>query len=352
LPAGLRTRIPPFVEKRYHQRLSVTKGEWMLKRPLLFFAAFVLSAQSNPAPPASTPAPGASETFAYGHDVEQRMTVPVSIGGQGPFRFVVDTGAERTVVSRELAQMLQLSPGGDVMLASLGDVRQVPTAIIPRLDVGRRGVVDIRAPALLEENIGAQGMLGIDSLQGQRILFDFERQELRIARSRAREERWPEGTIVVRGRTRLGRMILADANVDGQKVWAIVDTGSPVTIGNAALRNRLLARGRLNPGLPVEVTTVTGFKMNVDYTQTGRIRLGGAIFSNLPIAFGDLRLFRELNLTDRPAIILGMDALQLFSRVSIDFATRRVQLMPGHSSGRQEALRVAARSGARLPPRL
>ena len=41
------------------------------------------------------------------------MTVPVEIGGAGPYRFVVDTGAERTVISRELARELELEPGPD-----------------------------------------------------------------------------------------------------------------------------------------------------------------------------------------------------------------------------------------------
>lgn len=323
----------------------------MLRHAFILFAALGASGQTHPMATEPPRPPAADETLAYDQDSGRRMTVPVSIGGQGPFQFIVDTGAERTVISQELAQTLRLDSAGSVWLASLGDVRQVQTVLIPRLDIGRRGIAAIRAPALLQHNIGAQGMLGIDSLEGQRILFDFERQELRLTPSRTREERWPEGTIVVRGLTRLGRLILADANVDGQRVWAIVDTGSPVTIGNAALRSRLLARGRLRLGQPVEVTTVTGFKMNVDYTHTDRIRLGGVTFNNLPIAFGDLRLFRELGLTERPTIILGMDALQLFSRVSIDFGTRRVRLMPGPNSARQESLRVAALAGTRLAPR-
>jgi hypothetical protein len=34
----------------------------------------------------------------------------------------------------------------------------------------------------------------------------------------------------------------------------------------------------------------------------------------------------------RPALLLGMDALKLFERVSVDFANRRVKLLaPGHS---------------------
>jgi hypothetical protein len=44
----------------------------------------------------------------------------------------------------------------------------------------------------------------------------------------------------------------------------------------------------------------------------------------MPITFADNYAFAALNLQDRPAILLGMDALNLFDRVLIDFSNRRV----------------------------
>jgi predicted aspartyl protease len=40
-----------------------------------------------------------------------RMTVEVFINGQGPFNFVVDTGADRSALSTTLAARLGLEPG-------------------------------------------------------------------------------------------------------------------------------------------------------------------------------------------------------------------------------------------------
>lgn len=296
------------------------------------------------APAPSAPPPAAeTETLAYRADSASRMTVPVTLGDRGPFRFVIDTGAERTIISRELAARLALAASSDVRLASIADVRDVPTVIIPQLSVGRRSLADVQAPALLREHIGAEGMLGVDSLQQQRVLFDFRRQEIRLARSQAVEERWAEGTIVVIGRTRLGRLVLIDATVEGQRVSAIVDTGSAVTIGNEVLRRRLIGTGRVDPSQVIELTAVTGATLRVGYTRTRSIRLGDARIHDLPIAFADAELFRELGLADRPAILLGMDALRLFERVSIDFARRRVRLLPGPGTALPAPLRVAAR---------
>lgn len=300
-------------------------------------AAFGLNAQ----PP--VPALPQQETIDYSHDLAQRMTVPVSVGGRGPFRFVVDTGAERTVISRELAHTLQLDAGRAITLSSLADVRQVPSVFIPQLEVGQRTVAAIRAPALAERNIGAQGILGIDSLQNQRVVIDFGRRELRLTRSHIEQERWPSDTVVVRAQTRLGRMVLTDVRIDGQRVTAIVDTGSPITIGNSLLRDRLVRGGRIDPNQMMELTSVTGASLQVNWAHTRRLRIGTAQIHDLPVAFADAQLFRQLGLADRPAILLGMDVLQLFDRVMIDFATRRLQLLQGPRSNAQGLPRMAAR---------
>lgn len=292
-------------------------------------AALAGTAWAVPQPGPAVPPPPASqdETLDYARDRLGRMTLPVMLGERGPFRFIVDTGAERTVVSHELAQALQLAPGGEVTLASLGDVRQVPTAIIPRLRLGRRDLERIRAPLLLERHLGADGMLGVDALADQRVTFDFDRGEIGISPSQRRTERWPADTIVVRGQTRLGRFVLADVRLEGQRVFAIVDTGVAISIGNPALLHRLVESGRLDPGRVVALTSVTGAQFDVRYTRTRRLRISGAEVNDLPIAFADLPVFRELELTDRPALLLGMDVLRLFRRVSIDFGTRRLHLL-------------------------
>ena len=74
--------------------------------PILTLLATPAAAQAVAGAPAS-PTPAADEV-ATGLDRSLRMTVPVMINGQGPFDFVVDTGADRTVISEELAKQLSL----------------------------------------------------------------------------------------------------------------------------------------------------------------------------------------------------------------------------------------------------
>ena len=316
---------------------------------LLGGLAFLSPVSGQPAPvPASTPSVEAppegdevSTLLEYDADKANRMTVPVNIDGSGPYRFVVDTGAERTVIATDLADRLNLNPGKTSTVHSMTEVSRIPTVIIPELEVAGRMVRGINAPALERGHLGAEGMLGVDSLQRQRIHFDFGRQEMTITPSKKREEKWPKDSIIVTARSVFGHLVLIDASVDGQKVWVIVDTGSQVTVANEALRRKLVRKGRLGQTHPVEMLSVTGGRMIVDRTKVNLIRIGGVDIVNMPIAFADVHPFKKLKLTKRPAILLGMDALQLFDRVSVDFANRRMRVLPHPRSALPEPAQMA-----------
>jgi predicted aspartyl protease len=288
--------------------------------------ALSVSPLAAQAPPLAPPE-GEESILDVGLDRADRMTVPVSIEGQGPFQFVIDTGAERTVIARELATSLNLESAGSARVHSMSEVSDLPTVLIPGLEVGGKQVGRIRAPALRQRNMGAQGMLGVDSLKSQRVSFDFGRREMTVVPSRRPEERWDDDTIVIVGRSRFGRLVLVDASLDGEKVWVIIDTGSEVTIANSALRRKLERGGRLGPVHPVELISVTGGRVIADQTTTKTMRLGGVNINNMPLAFADVHPFKSLDLMDRPAILLGMDALRAFDKVSVDFANRKVRML-------------------------
>lgn len=306
-----------------------------------------LSGQDSPVPLATGPELDLTTVLDYAQDPSERMTVPVDIGGRGPYDFVVDTGAERTVISSELAGKLGLGAGRTSVVHSMTEVSRIRTVVIPELMIGGKKVRGIQAPALSQANLGAEGMLGVDSLQSQRVSFDFNRREMSITPSRRREEVWPKDVIVITGRKRFGHLVLVDASVDGQKVWVIIDTGAQVTIANNALRQQLQRRGRLGPTTPVEMMSVTGGRLTVDQTKVNLIRIGGVDIVDMPIAFADVHPFSKLKLTKRPALLLGMDALRLFQRVSVDFANRKVKMLPTPRSALDAQTQMARVAKAR-----
>jgi predicted aspartyl protease len=306
-------------------------------------AMAVAAAAQEPAAAPPEPQIEITETIDLTIDRTERMTVPVSISGRGPYGFVVDTGAERTVISRELAERLGLDAGRTATLYSMTEASRIETVVIPALEVGQRTIEDIHAPALARRDLGAEGMLGVDTLRSQRVEFDFVRQEMSVTPSRRPPERaWPSDTILITARSRYGHLMITDAMFEGQPIVVIVDTGSQVTVANSALRRRLERSGRLRELRPIELISVTGGRLDAEYGFARRIQLGGAEIRNLPVAFADVHPFRQLGLADRPAMLLGMDALQLFDRVSFDFANRRVRLLVRGSSSIYREIQVAA----------
>ncbi|MFW2830707.1 retroviral-like aspartic protease family protein [Sphingomonas sp. ID0503] len=282
--------------------------------------------------PAVEPTP--ESTVAFYSDPSARLTLPIAIGGKGPYRFLVDTGSERTILSQELAAVLALQAGKPVRLLTVTGSSEVGTVTVPTLDFGKQQrMKGFSAPLLRAHAIGAVGLLGIDSLEQQQVIFDFKALTMSMSRSRPSDmRRHDPDEIVVTARKRLGRLVLGEASVERQRVEVVLDTGAELTIGNEALRRKLIERRKLTPIGKVVLTSVTGEPLTLDYGIVRDFALGNVRMKNVRIAFGDVKPFAALRLDDRPAVLLGMETLKLFSRVSVDFANRRVRFqMPGMS---------------------
>lgn len=273
--------------------------------------------------PAVVPAVMLAETNVALGLQDTRLTVPVSVAGAGPYAFIIDTGAERTVVSRELAKMLGLVRGPTVRMTAMTGTSIVETVVVPSLSLSNVTSQRIEAPALGESNLGAPGMLGIDALQRQIVAIDFTTNTLTIRPSTKHDRgHFAPGDIVVRARNLLGQLIVTDARFRGKTVRVVIDTGAAVSIGNHALRSRI---GELRSPQLIGLQSVTGARYTADYTQLPRFELGGIAFNNLPVAFHEAAPFAKFGLSDQPALLLGMDALRLFRHVEIDFANREVR---------------------------
>ncbi len=265
-------------------------------------------------------------------DLSMRMTVPVTIEGRGPFQFVVDTGSDRTVVSQELATLLKLAIGESVTMHSMTSVGPANTVMVPTLTLAGQTTRDINAPALQQEYLGGHGLLGIDTLKGRRVVMDFAKRTLSVLRSGEREDYDPD-TIVVTARSKFGQLVLVDADVDGTPITVIIDSGAETTVGNAPLRALLSKRNKRLQFFKTELLDVTGGKLGAEYASVGRIRLAGITIENAVIAFADAHPFKRYGLQTKPAMLLGMDTLRSFRRVSVDFAQRKVRFLPPGTLG-------------------
>jgi predicted aspartyl protease len=263
---------------------------------------------------------------------DDRMTVAVKLSGTGPYRFLVDTGADRTAVSRDLVSKLRLPSGSGAELHSVSGISNVATARIGSLELTHPPEQSIDAAVLESANMGADGIVGVDVLRSQRVQFDFEKQTMSIVPSATPDFGYEPGTIVVRAKRKNGRLVVSDADANGERLTVVLDTGSQVSIGNQALRRRLIGDNLVDIDKSVELESVTGQKIIGDYMFIKQLTIGGVGLTNLAVVFTDAHTFKQLGLDKRPALLLGMNAIRAFKKVSIDFASKKLRVvLPEHS---------------------
>ena len=276
--------------------------------------------------PASTPDPAlidplAAEVIALEEDRNRRMTVPVRIDGSGPYDFMIDTGSQATAVTREINSRLGLRPAGMATLVGMASRRAVELVEVDRLDIGSYTITDFEAPVLEREHVGADGIVGLDSLQDFRVLFDFRDQTIALEDTRSRRDVSRRGfEIVVRAKAKLGQLLITDAIVEGIRATVIIDTGAQTSLANNALRERI----RTKRASEVTTTDVNGVDLVGQMSLMRTLTIEGLALTNVPLTFADTPAFEALGLQDTPALSLGMQHLALFDRVAIDFANRRV----------------------------
>jgi predicted aspartyl protease len=281
-------------------------------------------------------------------DRASRMRIPVTVNSKGPYYFLVDTGSEATIISNQLATQLALVPERKLRIASMTGASDRPAFRLDMLQFDAVALRGLLAAGLDERHVGAAGIIGIDTLQKYKVIFDFRRGQMEVLPSR-RQPKAPaakEGEIVVAATRRAGRLILSNATIAGRKVDLVVDSGAQSSVGNLALRDAMMgkgARGGADRMQLVLLNSVTGDTITAQSTVIPRIRIGGMEFQDIPINYADGYAFRVLNLDKKPAMLLGMDTLQLFDRIEVDFANRRVRFtLPAGGSPARRLDRMAA----------
>jgi hypothetical protein len=288
----------------------------------------------RPAPPGPATMPALppaviDEALAIGGDdidarkVETRLSVEVRVNGRGPYQFVVDSGADTSVIGLRIARDLQLPLGTPVVLNNMTDRNIVDRVKVDSLTLGPSTITDLELPALREADLGGAGMIGIDALARQRLMMDFEKRLIRVEDA-SKPVRSQPGDIVVTARLSRGQLILTEVKAGRLTLDAVIDTGSQITIGNSALRDKLI-RGRIGRFRTVTATGVTGKTMELQLAQVGELRLGSVTLRNVPMAFADVPPFEVFGLADKPALLLGTDLLETFRRISLDFRARKVR---------------------------
>jgi len=253
-----------------------------------------------------------------------RIWAPVLIDGKGPYRLVLDTGANRSAVTERTAQSLgtPTSTETPALVTGFTGSAMVPTISVSSIDIGAFALGPANLPVLADVFGGAEGVLSLSELRNERMFADFVHDRLEIAPSR--RERAPKGFAVVPLHM-AGGLPMAEILVGGVPTKAIIDTGAQSSVGNLALR-RALARQTPRKAAREDIIGVTLETQSGDSLPSPDIQLGHLTIRGMRVVFGDMYLFEHWNLTHEPTLAIGMDLLGSFDVMIIDYARREMQL--------------------------
>ena len=254
-----------------------------------------------------------------------RIWAPVYINGKGPFRMVLDTGANRSGVIASVATALGLPPdtSSSVMLHGVTGSTPVATIKVDTLLVGDVLINGSRMPILPDALGGAEGILGTEGLADRRVFIDFRHDLIIISRSH--NQAAPPGFVTIPFHFERGHLLIAEVLVGNVRAKAIIDTGGEVTVANLAMRQALSRRSVRN----MSVDMIEGVTKDIEEGEgyaPPQIAFGTLEIRSQHMTFADMNIFKHWHLTDEPALLIGLDVIGLLDTLVIDYQRHELQL--------------------------
>lgn len=248
--------------------------------------------------------------------------VPVDVEGHARVTFVLDTGADETVLYRHFADALGLATLSSDSLQGQTGAADVAVVRMPAFALDGRTFAARDTIVLPNRGDGAQlnGILGLDVMRDYVADIDYlrERFALRAASTDARTLVSAAAVRVPVRRLETGLMAFA-VTINGATGTAVLDSGSRDT----RLNGYFVRTAGLAPveaaGNDAVILGATNSPVLAKPVVLGRFEVAGHTLLEFNARAVDLPVFDEFGLADEPALILGYDALRS-ARVVVDSA--------------------------------
>ena len=257
------------------------------------------------------------------------LYVQVGVNGRGPYRFLLDSGAGATVISRRLADSLGIAVHGDVPVRGVGGFGSIGYGVIDSLTIGplswyltRITVYDFDAMAAGSwQSLG--GILGYDFFARFPMRFDFDRKEIVLYHPDAsRPDAGGESLDV----EIFYQIPIIEIFLDGRPVRMAFDLGAQT---GAVVRKDSRWYRQAGERFNAQSSTAEIFGMGGTQTvATGYgdfLEIGSQIIDTPSVMVTES--YTELPFPEYIEGFLGVDVLKRFNWV-IDYAQSRIYLLP------------------------
>ena len=253
---------------------------------------------------------------------QDKIVVKARVNGNRAIDFVVDTGAEQTVVSREVGQRSGVKPVVYTLSAGVGEIglRGLQIGWIDSLEIGSLKIENV--PCLIK-NPPLAGMPTRETesfsplAAGLSVVVDYERQLLTVGR------RIPEESADVVLPLRQHRLVTVRGTINEQDASFVLDTGGEVISISSQAASTLNYRPPVRH-LPLRVYGSSGWDRDAFQLTGINLMFNTIAFPNYPVVVLNLQAPSAL-LGFQLGGIIGHTFLSRF-RVAIDLEESVVRL--------------------------
>lgn len=249
-----------------------------------------------------------------------RAIALINVNGQGPFRFIVDTGANRSVLSQSLAIRLGLTHAGEDVVHSIDGAAPASLVNVESLSFGGLRLSGGETPVLDAPMLGGvPGLLGVDGMAGRLLHVDFTKNCVEIHEDPARLVM--DGWLKVPAQLRFGSLLLVRGKIMGVGVNVLIDTGSNISLANERFRDDLRVVGARSVQYRNGHAFTAGRPLVLaERVWTPRLYLGRTLVGSVTAYIGNYHIFDVWGLQDEPTLLIGMDVLARSREMAIDYA--------------------------------
>jgi Flp pilus assembly protein TadD/predicted aspartyl protease len=218
---------------------------------------------------------------------KDKVFVRLKVNGGGPIEFVLDTGAEQTVVSRDLARRRGILPIAYMPSAGVGEIgfRGLQIGRIDSIEIGGLKIKNI--PCLIKNPpLGELPTREPDSFSplalGLSMRIDYARRQLLMARVLPEEHHETELPLW------LYRLATVRGIVNGQPVSFVVDTGGEAISISQSTAGQVAVPGSFRK-IPLKVYGTSGWDKDAFLMPNVDLEFNSIRFSKIPVVVLNLR---------------------------------------------------------------
>jgi predicted aspartyl protease len=268
--------------------------------------------------------------FRLAGGAQPLILLPVEVNGEGPFEFILDTGAGTSLLSSELGEKLRVKVIGSKQGQSAGGAVSVSLAKVSSLAVGAAKLEDVDVGLVdlshIGKTVGAKidGDLGYNFLKHFRITLDYRNNEMRLDDPKRFELAGPSSAVTevaMRLASPAKPLILVDVYANGRGPFQFaIDTGTSTTAITPELAKQL---GVVSS--PIGPATTGGAQVDVTAGVLPSFQVGGARIDPMAVIVADFFAMLSKAAGAKLDGIVGYNFLRNY-KVALDYPNETLSL--------------------------